>query len=142
MAKYNNNYQPKSAEQKAQEADKFYNDIKDKAWGDSNLGRYPIPMAMLVDSYKEKLCSSILKKHKALSKRDISFLMNSPRFKNPFYNHMENVFGLESKITYKQAVLMQRDAWLGKYDTKFIKSFLDSCNADLAERDKAKAKKA
>ena len=31
MAKYNNNYQPKSAEQKAQEADKFYNDIKDIA---------------------------------------------------------------------------------------------------------------
>ena len=99
-------------------------------------------MAMLVDSYKEKLCSSILKKHKALSKRDISFLMNSPRFKNPLYNHMENVFGLESGITYKQAVLMQRDAWLGKYDTKFIKACLDSCNADLAERDKAKAKQA
>ena len=37
---------------------------------------------------------------------------------------------------------MQRDAWLGKYDTKFIKAFLDSCNADLAERDKAKAKQA
>ena len=52
--------------------------------------------------------------------------MNSPRFKNPFYNHMENVFGLESGITYKQAVLMQRDAWLGKYDTKFIKAFLDA----------------
>jgi len=99
-------------------------------------------MNMLVDSYREKLCSSILKRHKALSNRDISFLLKGPKFKVPFYAHMSSTFGAESKLSYQDAVVLQRDAWLGKFDKKFITAFLDSLDKSLTEIDKKKPKKA
>ena len=99
-------------------------------------------MNMLIDSYREKLCSSILKRHKALSKRDISFLQSGPKFKVPFYSHMSSTFSSESKLSYQEAVVLQRDAWLGKYDKKFITASLDSCDNHLTQLDKKKLKKA
>jgi len=99
-------------------------------------------MNMLIDSYRDKLCSSILKRHKALSNRDISFLQKGPKFKVPFYAHMSSTFGAESKLSYQDAVVLQRDAWLGKFDKKFITAFLDSLDKHLTEIDKKKSKKA
>ena len=131
-----------TAKQKAQKASDFLKQISGKEWAQNSVARYDVPMDMLVDSYREKLCSSILKRHKALSKRDISFLQSGPKFKVPFYAHMSSTFGAESKLTYQEAVELQRNAWLGKYDKKFITAFLDSCDNHLTQRDKKQAKKA
>jgi len=139
MANYNN-FNPLTAEQKAQKADDFLKKLQGKTWANNSVARYDIPMNMLVDSYRDKLCSSILKRHKAISKRDISFLQKGPKFKVPFYAHMSSTFGSESKLSYLQAVELQRDAWLGKYDKKFITAFLDSLDKSLSELDKNKAK--
>ena len=138
MSKFN----PSTAEEKAQKADDFLKKIAGKEWAQNSVARYEVPMNMLIDSYREKLCSSILKRHKALSKRDISFLQSGPKFKVPFYSHMSSTFSSESKLSYQDAVVLQRDAWLGKYDKKFITAFLDSCDNHLAQLDKKKLKKA
>ena len=138
MSKFN----PSTAEEKAQKADDFLKKIAGKEWAQNSVARYEVPMNMLIDSYREKLCSSILKRHKALSKRDISFLQSGPKFKVPFYSHMSSTFSSESKLSYQDAVVLQRDAWLGKYDKKFITAFLDSCDNHLTQLDKKKLKKA
>ena len=137
-----NNFIPSTAEQKAQKADDFLKSLTGKSWATNSVARYDVPMNMLVDSYREKLCSSILKRHKALSNRDISFLQKGPKFKVPFYAHMSSTFGAESKLSYQDAVVLQRDAWLGKFDKKFITAFLDSLDKSLTEIDKKKPKKA
>tara|TARA_R110002050_G_scaffold112029_1_gene226035 strand:- start:1905 stop:2330 length:426 start_codon:yes stop_codon:yes gene_type:complete len=136
------NFTPSTAEQKAQKADVFLKSLTGKHWANNSVARYDVPMNMLVDSYREKLCSSILKRHKALSNRDISFLLKGPKFKVPFYAHMSSTFGAESKLSYQDAVVLQRDAWLGKFDKKFITAFLDSLDKSLTEIDKKKPKKA
>ena len=137
-------FTPSTAEQKAQKADDFLKRLQqpDATWSANSVARYEVPMNMLVDSYREKLCSSILKRHKALSNRDISFLLKGPKFKVPFYAHMSSTFGAESKLSYQDAVVLQRDAWLGKFDKKFITAFLDSLDKSLTEIDKKKPKKA
>jgi len=135
-------FTPSTAEQKAQKADNFLKSLTGKHWANNSVARYDVPMNMLVDSYREKLCSSILKRHKALSTRDISFLLKGPKFKVPFYAHMSSTFGAESKLSYQDAVILQRDAWLGKFDKKFITAFLDSLDKSLTEIDKKKPKKA
>ena len=135
-------FTPSTAEQKAQKADDFLKSLTGKAWANNSVARYDVPMNMLVDSYRDKLCSSILKRHKALSNRDISFLQKGPKFKVPFYAHMSSTFGAESKLSYQDAVVLQRDAWLGKFDKKFITAFLDSLDKSLTEIDKKKPKKA
>ena len=137
-------FTPSTAEQKAQKADDFLKRLQqpDATWSANSVARYEVPMNMLVDSYREKLCSSILKRHKALSNRDISFLLKGPKFKVPFYAHMSSTFGAESKLSYQDAVILQRDAWLGKFDKKFITAFLDSLDKSLTEIDKKKPKKA
>jgi hypothetical protein len=135
-------FTPSTAEQKAQKADNFLKSLTGKHWANNSVARYDVPMNMLVDSYREKLCSSILKRHKALSTRDISFLLKGPKFKVPFYAHMSSTFGAESKLSYQDAVVLQRDAWLGKFDKKFITAFLDSLDKSLTEIDKKKPKKA
>jgi len=135
-------FTPSTAEQKAQKADNFLKSLTGKHWANNSVARYDVPMNMLVDSYREKLCSSILKRHKALSNRDISFLLKGPKFKVPFYAHMSSTFGAESKLSYQDAVVLQRDAWLGKFDKKFITAFLDSLDKSLTEIDKKKPKKA
>jgi len=137
-----NNFIPSTAEQKAQKADDFLKSLTGKSWANNSVARYDVPMNMLIDSYRDKLCSSILKRHKALSNRDISFLLKGPKFKVPFYAHMSSTFGAESKLSYQDAVVLQRDAWLGKFDKKFITAFLDSLDKHLAEIDKKKSKKA
>ena len=137
-----NNFIPSTAEQKAQKADDFLKSLTGKSWANNSVARYDVPMNMLVDSYRDKLCSSILKRHKALSNRDISFLQKGPKFKVPFYAHMSSTFGAESKLSYQDAVVLQRDAWLGKFDKKFITAFLDSLDKSLTEIDKKKSKKA
>ena len=138
----NKTFTASTAEQKAQKAGDFLKKITGKKWAQNSVARYEVPMNMLIDSYREKLCSSILKRHKALSKRDISFLQSGPKFKVPFYSHMSSTFSSESKLTYQQAVELQRNAWLGKYDKKFITAFLDSLDKSLTEIDKKKPKKA
>lgn len=135
-------FTPSTAEQKAQKADDFLKSLTGKSWANNSVARYDVPMNMLVDSYRDKLCSSILKRHKALSNRDISFLQKGPKFKVPFYAHMSSTFGAESKLSYQDAVVLQRDAWLGKFDKKFITAFLDSLDKSLTEIDKKKPKKA
>ena len=135
-------FTPSTAEQKAQKADNFLKSLTGKSWANNSVARYDVPMNMLVDSYRDKLCSSILKRHKALSNRDISFLQKGPKFKVPFYAHMSSTFGAESKLSYQDAVVLQRDAWLGKFDKKFITAFLDSLDKSLTEIDKKKTKKA
>jgi len=137
-----NNFIPSTAEQKAQKADDFLKSLTGKSWANNSVARYDVPMNMLIDSYRDKLCSSILKRHKALSNRDISFLQKGPKFKVPFYAHMSSTFGAESKLSYQDAVVLQRDAWLGKFDKKFITAFLDSLDKSLTEIDKKKPKKA
>jgi len=137
-----NNFIPSTAEQKAQKADDFLKSLTGKSWANNSVARYDVPMNMLIDSYRDKLCSSILKRHKALSNRDISFLQKGPKFKVPFYAHMSSTFGAESKLSYQDAVVLQRDAWLGKFDKKFITAFLDSLDKHLTEIDKKKSKKA
>ena len=137
-----NNFIPSTAEQKAQKADDFLKSLTGKSWANNSVARYDVPMNMLIDSYRDKLCSSILKRHKALSNRDISFLLKGPKFKVPFYAHMSSTFGAESKLSYQDAVVLQRDAWLGKFDKKFITAFLDSLDKHLTEIDKKKSKKA
>lgn len=135
-------FTPSTAEQKAQKADNFLKSLTGKHWANNSVARYDVPMNMLVDSYREKLCSSILKRHKALSTRDISFLSKGKKSKVTFYTNIENFLSSgDYNLTYEDAIKMQRDAWLGKYDKKFITAFLDSCNAYLATKDKKKASK-
>jgi len=137
-------FTPSTAEQKAQKADDFLKRLQqpDATWSANSVARYEVPMNMLVDSYREKLCSSILKRHKALSTRDISFLSKGKKSKVTFYTNIENFLSSgDYNLTYEDAIKMQRDAWLGKYDKKFITAFLDSCNAYLATKDKKKASK-
>lgn len=137
-----NTYIKQSPEQKAQKADAFAKSLAPQPHATNSVSSYDIPMSMLIDAYRDILCSSILKKHKALSKRDISFLQEGPRNKVPFYAHMSSTYGFESGLNYLQAVEMQRDAWLGKYDKNFIKNFLDSCDKYLSQLDKSKVAKA
>jgi len=137
-------FTPSTAEQKAQKADVFLKRLQEPkaTWSTNSVARYPDPMAMLVDSYREKLCSSILKRHKALLKRDISFLSKGKKNQVTFYTNIENFLSSgDYTLTFEEAVKMQRDAWLGKYDKKFITAFLDSCNTYLTTNDKKKASK-
>lgn len=138
----NNNIQPKSPEQKAQAADSFAKSLATMGHANNNVTMYPTPCDMLIDAYREKLCSSILKKHKALQSRDPKFLLEGIKRKNPLYTHLKNIVTVKDRrISYLEAVEMQRDAWRGKYDTKFIKDYLDSCNEFLTQSDKEKALK-
>jgi hypothetical protein len=129
MAKYN--------ETKLQSAERVLASITGKAHANNNVSMYRVPSNMLIDAYRDKLAASVLKKHKELSKRDLT-----KSYGNPLYANMSSTYAPEKGITFLQSQTMLVNALKGKFDKKFIKELLDSTENYLVQNAKKKASKA
>lgn len=126
MAKfYNNNYSSMTPREKCEY---FRNNTKGKPHGKQNLSQHDVPANILFTLYRDKLISSVLKKHKELSSRDLK----APQRYNPLCANLKNTYAIEAGITLNKAYDLQLDAYDGKFDKKFIKAWLDSTEAFLS----------
>lgn len=137
MANYN---KPDFSSMTPREKCVFYrNGTKGKPHGKQNLSQHPTPANILFSLYRDKLISSVLKKHKQLSSRDLK----APQRYNPLCVNLTNTFSQKAGITLDKAYDLQLDAHDGKFDKKFIKAWLDSTEAYLnsEEYEQSKARK-
>lgn len=131
MAKYN--------ETKLQSAERVLASITGRPHADNNVSMYRTPSNMLIDAYRDRLAASVLKKHKELSKRDLT---KSANYGNPLYANMSSTYAPAKGITFLQSQTMLVNALKGKFDKKFIKELLDSTENYLVQDAKKKASEA